>query len=489
MITKKRIASYSVTKGENLLTGNKARDLRLPRNIVFDLRNIIRILVLLTSDIAAISLGWYVPQTDYIQTFLLSSQSGTNINVLLPSIILIAIFLLSACQGYARGAKSRNPIGLFKAITLTYLAVIPIVGKLYGSNSLSQLFWTWAIALVLLAGFRLIIFQLLLYLRQQYFPLKINVMLIGEGKDLEKCLPLLEKSKEFKICTQIDLSEFDDCDRALDTALEQFNPKQMGEILICSWEKIKDSKQFLWQLRGSGIYWRILKLDERINANNLEISQFEGITALRINDPPIIGIDFLSKRIFDLVFSLILLAILSLPMLAIALLIKLDSPGPIFYRQTRLGLKGTHFQVWKFRTMIQNANQLQQQLEAKNEVSGGVLFKIKADPRITKVGKFLRQYSLDELPQLFNVLRGEMSLVGPRPLPIRDTERFAPEHFFRQEVLPGITGLWQVSGRSNTDSENVFNLDFEYIQNWSLALDFKILLQTIAVVLNKTGAY
>ena len=201
------------------------------------------------------------------------------------------------------------------------------------------------------------------------------------------------------------------------------------------------------------------------------------------------GIDFLNKRAFDIIASFILLVVLSLPMLAIAILIKLDSPGACFYKQTRVGLKGENFKVWKFRTMVENADLLQKQLEAQNEVDGGVLFKIKDDPRITKVGKILRRYSLDELPQLFNVLRGEMSLVGPRPLPVRDVEKFAPEHYFRHEVLPGITGLWQVSGRSDTDSENVFNLDFEYIQNWSLALDFKILLRTIGVVLNSKGAY
>ena len=195
------------------------------------------------------------------------------------------------------------------------------------------------------------------------------------------------------------------------------------------------------------------------------------------------------KRIFDSIAAFILLIIFSIPMLAIALAIVLDSPGPIFYRQTRVGFQGVHFEVWKFRTMVQNASELQQQLEAKNEVPGGVLFKMKNDPRITKIGKYLRKHSLDELPQLFNVSQGEMSLVGPRPLPVRDVNKFAPEHYFRQDVIPGITGLWQVSGRSDTDSANLFQLDFKYIQNWSLALDLKILWQTIGVVLNNKGAY
>jgi exopolysaccharide biosynthesis polyprenyl glycosylphosphotransferase len=471
---------------------NKAQDLRLPQNIILDVRNITRIIVLIIFDSVAIALGWYIANTDPdLKNFLFFLKPiNSGINLLFPSISAIAICFLSLCQAYKRGIKNRNPITPSKAITLTYLALLPILWQLYDGSSHSRLLWSWLITLFLINGFRLTIFQVLLYLRQKYFPWKIRVMLIGEQQDIAKCLPLLEKSKEFQVATQLDISQFDNCEQVI-SALEQLNLKQqkIGEILVCSWDKIKESKKFLWKLRCSGIYWRILKFNEKINPNNLEISQFEGITTMRICDSAIVGIDFLNKRVFDLVASLILLVFLSLPMLAIAILIKIDSPGPILYKQIRVGLKGQHFKVWKFRTMVENASQLQKQLEAQNEIRGGVLFKIKNDPRITRMGKILRRYSLDELPQLFNVLRGEMSLVGPRPLPIRDVNRFESDHYFRHEVLPGITGLWQVSGRSDTDSSNAFNLDFEYIQNWSLGLDFKILWRTVGVVLNSKGAY
>ncbi len=196
------------------------------------------------------------------------------------------------------------------------------------------------------------------------------------------------------------------------------------------------------------------------------------------------------KRCFDLCCSIILLLLLSPIYLLIAILIKFDSPGPIFFRQERIGLHGRKFKIWKFRTMVVDAEKLQASLEAKNEIKDGILFKIKDDPRVTPVGKFLRRYSLDELPQLFNVFLGEMSLVGPRPLPCRDVEKFTSRHFIRQEVLPGITGLWQVSGRSNIDNfEDAFKLDIAYIENWSFWLDLKILLKTVKVVLQKTGAY
>jgi lipopolysaccharide/colanic/teichoic acid biosynthesis glycosyltransferase len=146
--------------------------------------------------------------------------------------------------------------------------------------------------------------------------------------------------------------------------------------------------------------------------------------------------------------------------------------------------------------MVQNASELQKELEAQNEVKGGVLFKIKKDPRITPIGKFLRDYSLDELPQLINVLQGQMSMVGPRPLPIRDyelsienMEEFSRDRFLRYEVLPGITGLWQVKGRATIDSDEIFYWDTVYILQWSLALDLRILLQTVKVVLFKEGSY
>ncbi len=216
----------------------------------------------------------------------------------------------------------------------------------------------------------------------------------------------------------------------------------------------------------------------------------EGLRWNLMSDFFSVGKYYLVKRCVDFVFAAIFICLLSPVYLAIALAIKLDSAGPVFFKQTRIGLRGKKFQVWKFRTMRVDAEKLQQELEALNETKGGVIFKIKNDPRITGIGSFLRRYSLDELPQMFNVLLGEMALVGPRPLPTRDVDNFSPHHFFRHEVLPGVTGLWQVSGRSNiVDFEQVIKLDFNYIKNWSLAMDFRILLKTVMVVLKKEGAY
>lgn len=199
------------------------------------------------------------------------------------------------------------------------------------------------------------------------------------------------------------------------------------------------------------------------------------------------------KRTFDLVFSAMGLVVLSPVLMLLALLIRLDSEGPIFFRQERLGQGATPFRIWKLRTMVVDAESQLAALEAHNESPDRVLFKMKADPRVTRIGHFLRKTSLDELPQLFNVLLGQMSLVGPRPLQLRDCRK-AQEHnsslfFKRMAVPPGITGVWQVNGRSDTTFEEMLRLDLEYIDTWSFQGDLRILWRTLIVVLKRQGAY
>jgi len=212
------------------------------------------------------------------------------------------------------------------------------------------------------------------------------------------------------------------------------------------------------------------------------------VPLFRLRPPVFEGIDYALKRTFDLVLSSVGLVLIAPILLAVAAAIKLSSRGPAIYRSVRPGMAGRPFECFKFRTMREHADQIQADLEPMNEQSG-VLFKIRRDPRLTRVGRILRRYSLDELPQLVNVIRGEMSLVGPRPLPMRDFERLEDWHKKRYLVLPGITGLWQVSGRSELDFDDLVRLDFLYLERWSVFLDLSILLKTIPAVLSKRGAF
>jgi len=173
-------------------------------------------------------------------------------------------------------------------------------------------------------------------------------------------------------------------------------------------------------------------------------------------------------------------------LLLVALLVKISSPGPILYRSTRVGKKGRNFICYKFRTMVANAEELRDSLHHLNERED-ILFKISNDPRMTPLGRFLRKYSIDELPQFLNVLKGDMSLVGPRPPVPSEYRQYALEHLRRLDVLPGITGLWQVAARKNPSFQSYIALDTQYVNNWSVWLDCKILLRTIAVVLAGTG--
>ncbi|TEA85849.1 multidrug MFS transporter [Lacticaseibacillus paracasei] len=197
----------------------------------------------------------------------------------------------------------------------------------------------------------------------------------------------------------------------------------------------------------------------------------------------------ITKRCFDFTASLIGLILLSGFFLVLAVLIKLDDPhGKVFYSQTRLGKDGRHFQMWKFRSMVAGADKMVDKLLKKNDVEGA-MFKIKDDPRITRVGRVIRKYSLDELPQLYNVLRGDMSLVGPRPPLPREVVKYTDYDRQRLTVVPGVTGLWQISGRNELGFAEMVALDIHYINNACISEDLKILFKTVLVVIHPTGAY
>jgi exopolysaccharide biosynthesis polyprenyl glycosylphosphotransferase len=239
---------------------------------------------------------------------------------------------------------------------------------------------------------------------------------------------------------------------------------------------------------GMGVKVRLAPNTTELLVQKGEYAPVQGVLLFDLRPPILSGWGWLVKRTFDLLGSA-LIAVVGLPLwLLIALAIKLDSRGPVLYVDRRVGVGEREFGMWKFRTMVAGAAEKQDELETANEATGA-LFKIKDDPRVTRVGKVLRRFSLDELPQLTNVLRGQMSLVGPRPLPLRDYELLEDWHRARYLVLPGMTGLWQISGRSGLPFDDLVRLDFAYLENWSIWLDISIIARTVPAVLSGRGAY
>ena len=237
-----------------------------------------------------------------------------------------------------------------------------------------------------------------------------------------------------------------------------------------------------------GVKVRIAPKTTELLVQRAEFVPGQGVPLFELRPPVFAGTDWISKRTFDLVVS-VLVIVLGLPLwLLIAGAIKVTSRGPVLFRDRRIGLGESEFGMLKFRTMYHDAAAHQPALEERNEASGA-LFKIRDDPRVTPVGRILRRFSLDEIPQVLNVLWGEMSLVGPRPLPVRDHTLLEDWHRKRYLVLPGMTGLWQISGRSSLTFDDLVRLDFYYLENWSIWLDITILAKTLPAVVSSRGAY
>jgi len=275
--------------------------------------------------------------------------------------------------------------------------------------------------------------------------------------------------------------------RSLDQLERHFDA--IDEVLITDADfPQSEAVELVDRCHRQGVRVRVAPSTMEILMDRVEFVPGQALPLFELKPPVFDGLDFAVKRTFDLVGSALLLLLLSPIMGLAALAIRLTSRGPVLYRSQRPGIGGRPFTCFKFRTMVAGAEHLQDDLEARNEVNGPI-FKMRADPRVTAVGRFLRRWSLDELPQLFNVLRGDMSLVGPRPLPQRDYERLDGWHRKRYLVLPGMTGLWQVSGRSELDFDELVRLDFLYLERWSVFLDLTILLKTIPAVIRARGAW
>jgi exopolysaccharide biosynthesis polyprenyl glycosylphosphotransferase len=247
-------------------------------------------------------------------------------------------------------------------------------------------------------------------------------------------------------------------------------------------------RQLSWQLEGTGIELLVAPGLIEVAGPRLHIRPLEGLPLLSIEQPRFEGWQSVIKGGLDRITAALGLLVLAPVLCAIAIGIKVTSPGPVLFRQERVGVNGTTFTMLKFRSMVVDADSQLDALRAQN-ISDGVLFKMRVDPRVTRIGGVLRRLSLDELPQLFNVLGGSMSLVGPRPPLPAEVARYDASVHRRFLVKPGLTGLWQVSGRSDLPWEEAVRLDLRYVENWSLAMDLLILAKTVRAVLGSSGAY
>jgi len=321
-----------------------------------------------------------------------------------------------------------------------------------------------------------------------------NTLIIGAGKtgillanEISKHPSLGLKVKGF-----LDDRKVGHCDKwpvlgKLDGIQEIIHREFIHKIFITIYPDHQSFIKLLEIAREEGLAVRVVPQGYEYMADDFIKFNIGVIPILEYSD---IGVNYRQrlKRIFDFILSFLFMIFLLPIFIGIAIFIKIDSPGPVFYRSHRYGRHGRMFDMYKFRSMVINAEELLAELKDKNEVDGPI-FKIKKDPRITGMGVFLRRYSLDELPQILNVLKGDMSLVGPRPFPIAQLEKEDLRQLRRLGIRPGITGLWQIRGRSDVSFDKLLRWDIWYIKNWSFWLDLYILLQTFPVVLKGKGAY
>jgi exopolysaccharide biosynthesis polyprenyl glycosylphosphotransferase len=353
------------------------------------------------------------------------------------------------------------------------------------------------IASLLLIIERWLLVALSRYFRKMGYNYR-NLLLVGTGARAEKFIKLVHKHEEWglRIVGLIDAEKNKlgriICGEKVIGLLDDI-PKILIEniidevIFIVPRKWITKIEKSLFACEIQGVKAHIAADFFNMNIAHCISSDIEGIPLLGFNTTGGEEWQLLLKRMFDIIISILLLIILSPLFLIIAVFIKSFSQGPVIFRQVRRGLNGRKFVMYKFRTMIDGAEHKQNELKVFNEMDGPV-FKMHNDPRVTRFGVFLRRSSLDELPQLFNVFKGDMSLVGPRPPLPSEIEKYEIWQRRRLSMKPGITCLWQANGRNNVDFDKWMKMDLEYIDNWSIGLDFKIMLKTIPAVLLSVGA-
>jgi exopolysaccharide biosynthesis polyprenyl glycosylphosphotransferase len=407
---------------------------------------------------------------------------------LAPLLLAAWIFVFAILRLYDRAPIRRNPGALlggalsWAGLVVLGAAIYPQTGLRLGEILLSALF-----ALLFAGAFRIFFEQAVEKIYRRGIG-QTPIVAVGKEEDLSRVRQMMRRAPgAYALAGEVRLE-----DEGVDLAAlrETLDRTEARGVILIGAERLADEEflELLRSVRLRGVPLRVVPGALALMKSRTIVSQSMGLPLLEVRYPQLDNTQRALKRTLDVVISLCGLVFLAPLFLAVTVAIRLDSPGPVLFRQKRVGADEKVFICYMFRSMYENAERRQAEFESLNEAEGPV-FKMKDDPRVTPVGRFLRRWSIDELPQLVNVLKGEMSLVGPRPLPVRDFLLMEETHKRRLGAVPGMTGYWQISGRSNLSFDEMVRLDLHYIENWSLSFDLKIILRTLGAVVRREGAY
>jgi exopolysaccharide biosynthesis polyprenyl glycosylphosphotransferase len=406
---------------------------------------------------------------------------------LAPLLLAAWIMLFSAFRLYDRAPVRRSPGGLLGA-AFCWAGLVTIGATIYPESDLGLGEIASAAVLGLLCSGTLRFFyeRAIGRIYRRGFG-QTPVLLVGDDESRTRLRRMMEHVPgAYVLAGEVDLGS----GAYLASVREMLDRTEARGVVLVGAEGLSDEEllDLVHSVRLRGVPLRVVPGAFALMRGRTILSEGMGLPLLEVHYPGLDNTQRTLKRVLDVTVSVVGLVLLLPLFLAVAIAVRLDSPGPVLFRQKRVGADEKVFVCYMFRSMQSDAEVRQTVLEDLNEVEGPA-FKIRDDPRVTRVGRFLRRWSIDESPQLVNVLKGEMSLVGPRPLPVRDFLRMEESHKGRLGAVPGMTGYWQIRGRSDLSFEEMVRLDLYYIENWSLSFDLKIILKTLGAVLRREGAY